>query len=146
MSRPETTRRLTRGVRRALDAAGAASISEFVPARGVRVDVVAVERDGTIVIVEVKSGLDDLRADKKWSKYREWCDRLYFAVDAGFPIDALDSEVGVMRADGYDAVVVRDAPEHRLAPARRRALLLRITQDAARRLLRFEDPGLGDGG
>ena len=47
-----------------------------------------------------------------------------------------------MIADGYGAAVLREAPLLPLAPARRRALILRFAQAAAQRLARAGDPGL----
>ena len=141
MSRPEETVRLTRGARRAWAARGEALLTEFTPDRGLRADLFAVAKDGTMSIIEVKSGLADWRADQKWPAYRHWCDRLYFCVDVTFPIEELPEDVGLIRADGYDAEMVRPAPETRLSSARRRSLLLRFAADAARRLHRLEDPG-----
>lgn len=43
----------------------------------------------SIVIVEIKTSLADLRADRKWPEYRDFCDVLLFAVLAGFPLPAL---------------------------------------------------------
>ena len=143
--RPEETARLTRGVRRAWAAMGDATLSEFVPAKGLRADVFAVARDGAMTILEVKSGLADWRADQKWPRYRDWCDRLYICVGAAFPLEALDDDVGVVRSDGFDAAIIRPAPVTPLAPARRKSLLLRFAADAARRLQRIEDPGAGLG-
>jgi hypothetical protein len=43
-------------------------------------------------------------------------------------------------ADGAEAAMLRDAPPHRLAPARRRALLHRYAAVAAGRLAAMSDP------
>ena len=44
----------------------------------------------------------------------------------------------------YDAAVVREASRRPLAPARRKAELLRFARRAARRLAAQVDPSLGD--
>lgn len=148
-TRSETTAALTRGARRALAARGGATLTEFSPTKGLRVDIVALDGDGLISVYEVKSGLEDWRADHKWTRYRDWCDRLYFCVGVRFPIDQLPQDVGVMRVDGYDGQVLRSAPEHRLSPARRRSLMVKVAREACKRLHRIEDDGLvfgeGDG-
>src|ERR1700682_3633967 len=46
-----------------------------------RADVVAVSMSRKIVCVETKSSVADFKADKKWQKYKDYCDQLYFAVD-----------------------------------------------------------------
>ena len=47
---------------------------------------------------------------------------------------------GLILADGYGAAVVREAPEHRLAGATRRSMLLRFARTAASRLQTLADP------
>jgi len=93
-------------------------------------------------VVECKSGRADFTSDAKWTGYLDWCDRYFWAVDAGFPTALLPDDTGLIIADAYDAEIVRMAPETRLAPARRAALTRRIARDAARRLHRLTDPPL----
>ncbi|RMF00540.1 MAG: DNA repair protein MmcB-related protein, partial [Alphaproteobacteria bacterium] len=95
---------------------------------------------GQIWIVEIKSSLADFRADGKWEAYRDHCDRLLFAVDAAFPADVLPENAGLIVADEYGAELLRHAPEHRLAAARRKAVTLRFARAAALRLHRIRDP------
>ncbi len=142
MSRRVETDRVSRGVRRFLADLGAESIAEFTPERGRRIDLMALTRKGAFWAVEVKSGVEDFRSDLKWQGYLDWCDRFYFAVGPAFPIELLPEDVGLIRADAFDAEIVREAPENALASARRRALTLRFARDAASRLRRFEDPSL----
>lgn len=132
--------RLARGVCRFLLETGAAPVTEFVPAPGLRVDVVALHGDGAVSIVECKSCPADFRADAKWQGYLDWCDAFYFAVDAAFPHELLPGDEGLILADAYGAEVLRPAVPRRLAPARRRALTLRIAMKAAERLRRALDP------
>jgi hypothetical protein len=131
---------LARGVCRHLLGHDFMPVTEFVPERGKRVDVIAVGPKGDIWVVECKSGRADFTSDAKWTGYLDWCDRYFWAVDAGFPVDLLPDDTGLIIADGYDAEILRMAPETRLAPARRAALTRRIARDAARRLQRLADP------
>ena len=66
--------------------------------------------------------------------------RLYFAVGTNFPLELLPDATGLIVADAMQAEIVRDAPTHALAPARRRALLHRFAMLGAERLAAFEDP------
>jgi hypothetical protein len=129
-----------RGVRRALAARGFASLTEFRLACGRRADILALDESGMIVIVEVKSGVPDYRADRKWPEYRDWCDAFYFAVDSAFPVELIPDDCGLMVADSFGAEVLREAPVARLAPARRKSLLLRAALTGAGRLHRLDDP------
>ncbi|HBS50134.1 MAG TPA: DNA repair protein MmcB-related protein [Rhodobacteraceae bacterium] len=137
--------RLARGVARHLLTLGFASVEELVPARGLRVDVMGLGPKGEVWVIECKSCRADFRADAKWQGYLEWCDRYFWAVDAGFPTDLLPEGTGLMVGDAYDAEILRMAPEHRLAPARRKALVQKFATHAARRLQALRDPGLGLG-
>jgi hypothetical protein len=95
---------------------------------------------GDIWIVEIKSSIEDFRSDQKWPEYRDYCDRLLFAVAPGFPVEILPQGTGLVLADRYGGELVRAAPEHRLAAARRRALTLRMARIAALRLQSAADP------
>jgi hypothetical protein len=139
---PPLARLLARGIQRTFAALGQASLTELILATGRRADVLAVDRDGTVTIVEIKSGVPDFRADRKWPDYTAFCDRFLFAVPAGFPDGILPPTCGLMVADAYEAVVVREPAEHRLTAARRKAVTLRFALQAAGRLQRLTDPCL----
>lgn len=140
-ARPQETERVSRGARRWLAGLGRESLTEFRPAKGLRVDLFAIGPDGEIWILEVKSGPADFLADRKWPAYRAWCDRFYFCVGAEFPKELAPEDVGLVEADGFGAEMLRDSPHAPLAPARRKALILRAARDGAARLRRVEDPG-----
>jgi hypothetical protein len=135
---------LARGVCRALDQLGYASLCEFPLASGRRADVMALHRGGELAIIEIKSSVADFRADRKWPEYRDWCDRLYFAVAGAFPQELIPAECGLVVADPFGAELVREAPAHPLAAARRKAVTLRFALAGAARLRRQLDPGAGD--
>ncbi len=131
---------LARGVCRHLRLAGYASLLEVPLRSGRRADVMALGPKGEIVIVEIKSGVQDYRSDRKWPEYRAFCDRLYFAVGSNFPREIIPGDVGLIGADAYGAAVVREAEPHALAPARRKAMVLRFGRMAAARLQAVVDP------
>jgi hypothetical protein len=131
---------LSRGVCRALGRLGYASLVEFPLANGRRADVLALGRGGDIVIVEIKSSAADFRADRKWSAYRDFSDRLYFAVAEGFPRALIPEECGLMVADPFGAAFLRDGGTTPLNPGRRRTLTQRFGRIAAARLRRLLDP------
>ncbi len=134
---------LARGVCRAIEQLGYASLLEFPLANGRRADILALGKSGDLIIVEIKSSVADFRADRKWVGYREFADRLYFAVPNDFPTALIPEECGLIVADGFGAALLRDSVLHPLAPARRRALTLRFARTAATRLRRLLDPQAG---
>jgi hypothetical protein len=139
-SRPEETRLVLRGVKRHLRALGLACVEELPLASGRRADVVALGDDGSILIVEVKSSVEDFRVDCKWPFYRLHSDRLYFATSPRVPLSIFPEDCGLIVADGFGAEILREAPEHRLAAATRKAMTIRIARAAALRLHGLADP------
>jgi hypothetical protein len=139
-SRPDETRLVLRGVKRHLRALGYACVEELALASGHRADIAALSSDGAIVIVEVKSSIEDFRADLKWPFYRPFADKLYFATSPRVPAAIFPKDTGLIIADGFDAAILREAPEHRLAAATRKAMMIRIARAAALRLHQFVDP------
>ncbi|MCT4558606.1 MAG: MmcB family DNA repair protein [Pelagimonas sp.] len=133
---------LARGVCRHLLGHGMTTLEEFVPERGLRVDVMALGARGQLWVVECKSSRADFQSDGKWQGYLPFCDRYFWAVDQDFPTELLPEESGLIIADGYDAEIIRMAPEHKLASARRSKLTRKFAMDAARRLQGMRDPRL----
>jgi len=131
---------IARGVRRLLRARGFATVTELPLSSGRRADVVGVNGDGALLIVEIKSSVADFRADHKWRDYAAHCDRLYFAVAADMPLDLMPEEAGLIVADSYGGEILREPPLRTIAPAARRAVLLRFALAAADRLHRLADP------
>lgn len=132
--------KLARGVARHLRNLGLVSMEEFVPARGLRVDVIALGPKGEIWVVECKSSRADFQTDAKWRGYLDWCDRFFWAVDSDFPVELLPEDTGLIIADAYDAEVVRMAPEAKLSAPRRKVIVQKFATDAARRLQSLRDP------
>jgi hypothetical protein len=140
LARRQRAFNICRGVGRLLHSHGLASITEFSLANGRRADVAGVSASGDVWIVEIKSCPADFRSDQKWLEYRAFCDRFYFAVAPGFPTAMLPDDAGHIIADRFGGEIVRDAPEFRLAGARRKALTLKLFRAAAFRLQEKIDP------
>ena len=133
---------IRRGVQRLLTELGAHVLPELSLSTGRRADLVALTRQGDIWIVEIKSSIEDFRVDRKWPEYRLHCDRFFFATHPEVPAEIFPEECGFMLSDGYGAEILREAPEHRLLPATRKALMLRIARAGAARLLAAELAGV----
>ncbi|WP_369057915.1 DNA repair putative endonuclease MmcB [Caulobacter sp. 73W] len=133
ISRPETTASVTRGAARLLIGLGHAPLAEVRLPNGRRADLMALGRKGEIIIVEVKSGIDDFRTDRKWGEYAPYCDAFYFAVSPDFPEGVLPDEPGLITADAFGGAVIREAKAAPLAGARRKALTIAFGRLAALR-------------
>ncbi len=115
-------------------------VSELPLPSGRRADLVALNERGEIWIVEIKSSIEDLRADQKWQDYRMHCDRLFFAFTQDLPCEIFPRDTGLIVADAYGAHMHCDAPEHRLPAPTRKLMTVRFALAAAQRFNRLIDP------
>lgn len=136
----ETAAAVQRGTCRMWRDLGHATLTELPLANGRRADVVALDRKGGVLIVEIKSSIEDFRADSKWPEYCDFCDSLYFAIPADVPQDIIPAQAGLIVADRYDAEILRHGDRHPLTAARRKAVTLRFARAAAQRLQTVFDP------
>jgi hypothetical protein len=138
---------IRRGVCRRLRAEGLALIPEVTLRSGRRADLVALGSDGAITIIEIKSSVEDFRADAKWQDYRFHSDRFYFATGPHVPAEIFPLEAGLIVADPYGAEILRESECVRMPAATRKEMLIRIARAGAYRLHDLEDPdcerGLG---
>src|SRR5215218_6696379 len=136
----ETALAIARGTARLLRSLGFSCIGELPLPSGRRADLVALNERGEIRIVEIKSSIEDLRADQKWQDYRAHCDRLYFAFTQDLPCEIFPPHTGLIVADAYGAHMHCDAPEHRLPAPTRKLMTVRFALAGAQRLTRLIDP------
>jgi len=129
-----TAQDFARGVSRLLMQEGYSPILEFTLANGRRLDVAALGPDGTVVGVEIKVALSDLKGDTKWPDYLEFCEHFYFAIPPDFPDEHVPAGTGLIVADRYGGAIVRPSPVWQIHPSRRKAVTLRFAKVAAERL------------
>lgn len=145
---PLTAIDVCRGVTRLFAQAGLTVLAEVPLPNGRRADLLAIDSKGQITIVEVKVSRADLHGDGKWPDYCDWCDRFFWALADGLDPAILDTPpyrpdmAGLIIADRYGAAVVRDAAIEPIAPARRKAELLRLARLAMRRTMLANDHDL----
>src|SRR5437016_11907880 len=122
----ETALAVARGTARLLRSLGFSCVSELPLPSGRRADLVALNDRGEIWIIEIKSSIEDLRADQKWPEYRAHCDRLFFAFTQELPCEIFPQDTGLIVADRHGAHLQCEAPEHRLPAPTRKLMLLRF--------------------
>lgn len=145
---PPIAAEVARGVTRLFCRQDLFAVCEMPLANGRRADLMAIDARGGLTIVEIKVTRADLLGDGKWTDYLDYCDRFFWAVPPSLAHILeeeryLPGEAGLIVADRYDAAVVRDAAHRPMAPARRKAELLRFARRAALRLSAQVDPSLG---
>ena len=136
-----TALKVQRGVMRFLRAErDLCCFAEVQLANGRRADVLGIGSKGEIWIVEVKSSLIDFQVDQKWPEYKHFCDRFYFAKPLDLDPDIFPASEGLIAADGHGGAILREAHDHEMPPARRRALLLKLARLGADRIHTLMDP------
>src|SRR3954469_22942460 len=136
----QTALAVARGTTRLLHQFGFSAVSELPLPSGRRADLVALNAAGDIWIVEIKSSVEDFRADQKWMDYRAHCDRLFFATTLHVPCEIFPKDTGLIVADAFGAQVMCEAPQHRLHAATRKSMMLSFARCAALRLQALADP------
>ena len=129
---------IRRGMQRQLIEMRHVTLPELALRSGRRADLVTLSVKGEIWIIEIKSSIEDFRVDRKWPDYRAYCDRLFFATHPEVPLDIFPDDCGLLLSDGYGAHLLREAPEHKLPPATRKAVTLDFSRSAAQRLMMAE--------
>lgn len=141
-----TARDVARGIARLFARNGVWCLPEMPLRNGRRADLMGIDAKGQIVIVEIKVARGDLLGDTKWPDYLDFCDRFYWGLPPLLDRSPLEADhyrpdcCGIVVADGYDAEILRPAPLHPLAPARRKAEIERLARTALRRLTVGADP------
>ena len=141
---------VARGVTRLFCRQDLFAICEMPLPNGRRADLMAIDAKGCLTIVEIKVAKADFVGDGKWTDYLDYCDRFFWAVpphlahileeERYLPGDAGPDRRRPLRCRGRSA----RRPHRPLAPARRKAELLRFARRAARRLAAQIDPSLGE--
>jgi len=131
---------VARGTMRLLHQHGFSAVSELPLPSGRRADLVALNSASEIWIVEIKSSIEDFRADGKWTDYRLHCDRLFFATTIEVPCEIFPKDTGLIIADAFGAQIVCAAPQHKLHAATRKTMMLSFARCAALRLQSLADP------
>jgi len=131
---------VARGTMRLLHQFGYSALSELALPSGRRADLVALNNASEIWIVEIKSSIEDFRADGKWMDYRAHCDRLFFATTMEVPCEIFPKDTGLIVADAFGAQIVCEAPEHKLHASTRKSMMLAFARCAALRLQSLADP------
>ena len=143
---PLEAQQVARGIQRLFARNDIWCIAEMPLRNGRRADLMGIDAKGQVIIVEIKVQRGDLLGDGKWPDYLDHCDRFYWGVPPQLDRSPLDSAeykpdcCGVIVADAYDAEIIRPAPSHPLAAARRKVEVERLARAAMRRFTVGLDP------
>lgn len=130
-NRPLKTLKITQGAMRALFDLGYAAILEFTLKIGRRADICGINEKGEIIIMEVKSSLEDFKSDNKWHEYMDYCDLFYFAISNDFPNELIPQDIGYFICDNFGGQIIRPSIKKPLSAPRRKAITLQFARQAA---------------
>lgn len=137
-----TALRVQRGVMRLLRAQyDVACFAEVTLNNARRADLLGIGPKGEIWIVEIKSSLIDFQVDVKWPQYKDFCDRFFFAKPPELDPGIFPQSEGLIVADAHGAEILRMSPDTPLAPARRKAMMVKLARLGADRVHVLMDPG-----
>ena len=130
----EAAMNIRRGVIKGFKHQDIGFLAEMSLSTGRRADLIGIDQKGQIVIVEIKSSIEDFKSDHKWQEYLEFCDLFYFATSPDVPAEIFPQDEGFIVADQFGCEILREANTMKLAPATRKAITLRFARHAAERL------------
>lgn len=142
----QTAREVARGIARLFARNDIWCLPEMPLRNGRRADLMGVDAKGKVIIVEIKVQRADLLGDGKWPDYLDHCDRFFWGLPPGLDRGPLEGDdykpdcCGVIVADAYDGEIIRPAPLHPLAAARRKVEVERLARASLRRLTVGADP------
>ena len=143
---PEDAAAVARGICRLFAHNDIWCLTEMPLRNGRRADLMGIDPKGRVVIVEIKVSRADLLGDNKWPDYLDHCDRYYWGLPPSLDRAPLEGEnfmpesCGVIVADAYDGEILRPAPTHPLAAARRKVEVELLARTALRRQMVSIDP------
>ena len=135
---------IRRGIQRMFFEQRWATLPELSLANGRRADLIALGPKSEIVIIEIKSSVEDFKSDNKWSDYKPFCDQFYFATLSDVPAHIFPESEGFIVADKYGAEILRTSQIDKIAAGTRKSIVQRFAASAADRLLAAEFSATND--
>ncbi len=98
----ETALMVQRGVARLMRASGFAVLPEFTLATGRRADLIGIGDGGEIWDRGDQVLARGLPCRSKWPEYRDYCDRLFFAIPTTMEPEMMPVDAGLIVADSWE--------------------------------------------
>ena len=115
-------------------------LSEFALPNKKRVDIIAINLKKKIIIVEVKSNKKNLKYDKKWKNYLNYCNYFYFACNEKLKDFDFSENIGIIQNNSNNIKIVRKSKYKKLSENIKKKLIFKIALSAASKFHRLIDP------
>ena len=115
-------------------------LSEFALPNKKRVDIIGINLKKKIIIVEVKSNKKNLKYDKKWRNYLNYCNYFYFACNDKLKDFDFSENIGVIQNNSNNIRIIRKSKYKKLSENKKKELIFKIALSATSKFHRLIDP------
>jgi hypothetical protein len=134
------SRKISQKTMQFLSSKGYKVLSEFALPNKKRVDIIAINSKKEIIIVEVKSKKSEVKTDKKWKNYLNYCNYFYFACNDKLKDLNLSKNIGVIQNNSKSIKITKKSKYKKLSENKKNKLIFKIALSAASKFHRLIDP------
>ena len=134
------SRKISQKTMQFLSSKGYKVLSEFALPNKKRVDIIAINSKKEIIIVEVKSKKNEVKTDKKWKNYLNYCNYFYFACNDKLKNFNFSKNVGVIQKKSNSIKIIKKSKYKKISQKRKNILILKIALSATSKFHRLIDP------
>ena len=136
----KSTREILQKTMRYLSDKGYRVLSEFALPNKKRVDIIGINSKKKIIIVEVKAKEKDLKTDKKWKNYLNYCNYFYFSCTEEIKKLDILQNVGIIQVTNSKVKIIKKSKFKKLSKTTNFRLILHFALSAASKFHRLIDP------
>ena len=134
------SRKISQKTMQFLSSKGYKVLSEFALPNKKRVDIIAINSKKEIIIVEVKSKKSEVKTDKKWKNYLNYCNYFYFACNDKLKDLNFSKYIGVIQNNSKSIKITKKSKYKKISQKRKDTLILKIALSATSKFHRLIDP------
>ena len=138
------SRKIMQETLRFLSNKGYKTITEFALPNKKRVDIIALNCKKEILIIEVKSKINDFKNDKKWKKYLNYCNYFYFALNKYPKNLKIYENVGIIEINNKKNEIKKRASYVKMPEEKRNNIIFSFALSAASKFHRLIDPNFNN--
>ena len=94
-------------------------LTEFALPNKKRVDIIGINLKKEIIIVEVKSNKKNIKYDKKWRKYLNYCNSFYFACNDKLKEFIFSNNIGVIQNNSKTIKIIKKPKYKKISKKKR---------------------------
>ena len=133
------SRKIIQETLRFLSNKGYKTITEFALPNKKRVDIIGINLKKEIVIVEVKSNKSEIKLDKKWKNYLNYCNYFFFACSEKINFK-FSENIGIIQNNSNKIEITKEPKYKKLPENKKNKLIFTISLSAISKFHRLIDP------